>query len=64
METVELAKKTVKLTTNYFVHPVFGNYAGSKKGVFINVKTRRELKPRINSKTGYCHVNICDKSLY
>ena len=37
--------------------------ARSKKGVIIHVKTRRELKPRINCKTGYCQVNICDKSL-
>ena len=61
METVQLAKKTVKLTTKYYVHPVFNNCAASKKGVVINVKTRRELKPRINS--GYAQVCICDKSL-
>ena len=63
MEAVQLTKKTVKLTTRYYIHPVFHNYAASKKGVTINVKTRRELKPRINCKTGYAQVCICDKSL-
>ena len=35
----------------------------SKSGETINIKTKRELKPGINSRTGYTHINICDKTL-
>ena len=63
METVRPAKKTVKITTKYYVHPVFQNCAASKSGEIINIKTKRELKPPINSRTGYTHINICDKTL-
>lgn len=63
METVRPANKTVKITTKYYVYPVFQNYAASKSGEIINIKTKRELKPGINSRTGYTHINICDKTL-
>ena len=63
METVRPAKKTVKITTKYYVHPLFQNYAASKSGEMINIKTKRELKPGINCKSGYCQVYIYDKKL-
>lgn len=45
MEAVQPAKSTVKLTTKYYVHPMFNNYAASKIGVIINVKTKKISKP-------------------
>ena len=45
-----------------FIHPVFSNYAASKDGDIINLKTRTIRKPfLINS--GYYQLLICDKSL-
>ena len=58
METVRPEKKTVKITTEYYVHPLFQNYAASKSGEIINIKTKRELKPGINCKSGYCQAYI------
>ena len=60
METVCPEKKTVKITTKYYVHPLFQNYAASKSGEIINTKTKRELKPGINCKSGHCQVYIYD----
>ena len=61
METVRPEKKTVNITTKYYVHPLFQNYAASKSGEIINIKTKRELKPGINCKSGYCQVYIYDE---
>lgn len=63
METVQLAKKTVSLQLSISFIQYLAIMLLQKKGAIIHVTTRRELKPIINSKTGYCHVNICDKSL-
>ena len=63
METARPAKKTVKITTKYYVHPVFQNYAASKSAEISNIKPKRELKPGINSRTGITHISICDKTL-
>ena len=61
IETVRPEKKTVKITNKYYVHPLFQNYASSKSGEIINIKTKRELKPGINYKSGYCQVYIYDE---
>ena len=61
METVRPEKKTVKITTKYYVHPLFQNYPASKSGEIINIKTKRELKPGINYKSGDCQVYIYDE---
>lgn len=42
---------------------MFQTYAASKSEEIINIKTKRELKPGINSRTGYTHINICDKTI-
>ena len=46
----------------YYKHPVFSNYAASKNGDVINVKTERILKMKDNGH-GYLYFNICDKKL-
>ena len=63
MENKQQPKKPVKLTSRYYIHPLFSNYAASKKGVIINVKTRKEMKPRVHSKTGYYSIYIYDDQL-
>ena len=45
------------------MHPVFSNYAASKSGEIINIKSVKKLHPAINCKTGYCQINIYEKSL-
>ena len=45
----------------YYKHPVFSNYAASKNGEVINVKTGRIIK-MINC-NGYLYFNICGKKL-
>ena len=62
MGSVERATNTVRFSKEYYVHPVFQNYAASKTGEEINVKTKKILKPQLHS-TGYCVVGIYDKSL-
>lgn len=52
METVHLAKNTVKLTKTFYVHPFYTNYAASKDGETINVKERKVLK-LCKNKNGY-----------
>ena len=47
---------------NYYKHPVFSNYAASKNGDVINVKTKRILKMRNNGK-GYLNFALSDKKL-
>lgn len=46
----------------YYQHPVFSNYAASKDGEVINVKTVKILK-MINHRNGYLYFSICDKKL-
>ena len=46
----------------YYKHPVFSNYAASKNGDVINVKTKRILKMRNNGK-GYLNFALSDKKL-
>ena len=46
----------------YYKHPVFSNYAASKDGEILNVKTGRILK-KIMSDQGYYKFQINDKKL-
>ena len=46
----------------YYIHPVFSNYAASKDGEILNVKTGRILK-KIMSDQGYYKFQINDKKL-
>ena len=44
----------------YYKHLVFSNYAASKNGDVINVKTKKIIK-MINNGLGYLFFNLCDK---
>ena len=46
----------------YYVHPVFSNYAASKDGEIVNVKTGRILR-KIMSDKGYYKFQVYDKNL-
>ena len=46
----------------YYKHLVFSNYAASKNGDVINVKTKKIIK-MINNGLGYLFFNLCDKKL-
>ena len=46
----------------YYKHQVFTNYAASKNGDIINVKTKRIIK-MTNNGNGYLYFAICDKKL-
>ena len=45
----------------FYKHPVFSNYAASKDGNIINVKTERNMK--MTNCHGYLVFSICDKKL-
>ena len=46
----------------YYKHPVFTNYAASKNGNILSLKSEKILK-MINNGNGYLHFKICDKKL-
>ena len=46
----------------YYIHPIFTNYAASKDGEILNVKTGRIFKKNLNDK-GYYNFKVCDKNL-
>ena len=39
-------KKVLVCDKKYYIHPFFTNYAASKDGEILNVKTRRILKKK------------------
>lgn len=46
----------------YYQHPVFSNYAASKDGEIINVKTGKIKKPQLNNR-GYYSFLLYSKTL-
>lgn len=46
MGSVDNETKLVRFATKFYLHPIFKNYAASKKGEVINVKRRRFLKTK------------------
>ena len=46
----------------YYKHPVFTNYAASKNGDILSLKSEKILK-MINNGNGYLFFNICDEKL-
>ena len=46
----------------YYKHPVFSNYAPSKNGDILSLKSEKILKMRDNG-SGYIYFSICDKKL-
>ena len=55
-------KKNLNGGKKFYIHPIFTNYAASKDGEILNVKTGRILKKSLNDK-GYYHFIISDKNL-
>ena len=57
-----LRKKVSIGGKKYYIHPIFTNYAASKDGEILNVKTGRFLK-KIMSDQGYYKFKVNDKNL-
>ena len=55
-------KKVVIGGKKYYIHPIFTNYAASKEGEILNVKTGRILKKNLTDK-GYYLFKVNDKKL-
>ena len=59
MGSVDNETKLVRFATKFYLHPIFKNYAASKKGEVINVKRRRFLKTKGDIPKGFQidHIN-------
>ena len=57
-----LRKKVSIGGKKYFIHPIFNNYAASKDGEILNVKTGRILKKNLTDR-GYYQFKVNDKKL-
>lgn len=58
-----MQKQEIIINENkFYSHPVYTNYAASKKGEIVNVKAKRKLKMQDNG-NGYCKFIIYDKNL-
>ena len=62
MIDTRIKRRVIIEGVKYYKHPVFSNYAASKNGDVINVKTKRILKVR-NNGNGYLNFGLCDKKL-
>ena len=51
-------QKIVILEKQFFVHPVFTNYAASKDGEIVNLKKMKPFKGNQNKKTSYSQFTI------
>ena len=57
-----LRKKVLIDGKKYYIHPIFTNYAASKDGEILNVKTGRILKKNLTD-MGYYQFKVNDKKL-
>ena len=55
-------KKILNGGKSYYIHPIFTNYAASKDGEILNVKTERIFKKNLTYQ-GYYQFKISDKNL-
>ena len=55
-------KKILNGGKSYYIHPIFTNYAASKDGEILNVKTGRILKKNLTD-MGYYQFKVNDKKL-
>ena len=55
-------KKILNGGKKFYIRPIFTNYAASKDGEILNVKTGRILKKILNN-NGYYHFRVNDKKL-
>ena len=57
-----LNQRIIILEEKYYIHPDFSNYATSKDGKIINVKTRKNFKKNL-SNSGYHYFRVYSKNL-
>ena len=57
------SRKVIINGKKYFKHPVFDNYAASKKGNIINIKTKKILSKKRNNGNGYLNFYSCNEKL-
>lgn len=57
---MEQKQRVFILEKKFYCHPVFSNYAASKKGEILSLKTKRILKINICG-SGYYQFSICDE---
>ena len=55
-------KKNLCDGKKYYIHPIFSNYAASKDGEILNVKTGRIFKKNLSNQ-GYYQFKVTDKKL-
>ena len=55
-------KKILNGVKKFYIHPIFTNYAASKEGEILNVKTGRILKKNLTDQ-GYYQFKVNDKNL-
>ena len=55
-------KKILNGGKKFYIHPIFTNYAASKEGEILNVKTGRILKKNLTDQ-GYYQFKVNDKKL-
>ena len=57
------SRKVIINGKKFYKHPVFDNYAASKKGNIINIKTKKILSKKKNNGNGYLIFCLCNEKL-
>ena len=57
------SRKVIINGEKFYKHPVFDNYAASKKGNIINIKTKKILSKKRNNGNGYLIFYLCNEKL-
>ena len=57
------SRKVIINGEKYYKHPVFNNYAASKKGNIINIKRKKILSKKKNNGNGYLIFCLCNEKL-
>ena len=57
------SRKVIINGKKYYKHPVFDNYAASKKGNIINIKRKKILSKKNNNGKGYLIFCLCNEKL-
>ena len=57
------SRKVIINGKEYYKHPVFDNYAASKIGNIINIKTKKNLSKKKNNGNGYLIFCLCNEKL-
>ena len=57
------SRKVIINGEKYYKHPVFDNYAASKKGNIINIKRKKILSKKKNNGNGYLIFCLCSEKL-